>query len=101
MQAVLSIVVGHAAGIDFNIGAGLTTGAGIKDDSISIKLLGCGLIFGRKMGLSFFDNSFAVDFGKVLDGLRRDEQSENADLDAAKCVLKPLGDGMQGGVAGG
>ena len=82
-MATVSLIGGHASGVDFNVGAGLSTGGGIKDDSISIKVLGCGIIFGRKMGMSFFDNSIAVDFGKVLDSMRRDGEYEEADIDHA------------------
>ena len=100
-MATVSLIGGHSSGVDFNVGAGLSTGGGIKDDSISIKLLGCGIIFGRKMGMSFFDNSIAVDFGKVLDSMRRDGEHEEADLDQAAAagehhgVAKPSGTVMQ------
>ena len=49
---------------DFNLGAGVSTGAGIKDDSLDLKLAGCGVKVGRKVGISAFDNEIAVDFGR-------------------------------------
>ncbi len=35
---------------------GLSTGAAIRDGSLDAKALGCGLVLGRKLGLTLFDN---------------------------------------------
>ena len=51
--------------INYTLGLGVSTGAGLKDDSASVKLLGCGLTIGRKVGVSFFDSEIGVDLGKV------------------------------------
>ena len=48
------------------VGAGVSTGAGIKDDSLNLKLAGCGVKVGRKVGVSVFDNEIGVDFGKCV-----------------------------------
>jgi hypothetical protein len=45
------------SGVDLNVGAGVSTGGGLKDDSVSVKLLGCGVVVGRRIGISLFDNS--------------------------------------------
>ena len=37
---------------------------GIKDDSISMKVAGCGVQVGRKIGVSVLDNEVGVDLGK-------------------------------------
>ena len=55
--ASLSFMSSSKSGIDLNVGAGVSTGAGFKDDSVSVKLLGCGVVVGRKIGISLFDNS--------------------------------------------
>ena len=51
--------------MQYTLGVGVTTGAGIKDDSASIKVLGCGLTLGRKISVSFLDSEIGVDLGKV------------------------------------
>ena len=53
---------GSASIFDFNLGAGLSTGAGLKDESIELKLAGTGVTVGRKISISVFDNSFGIDF---------------------------------------
>ena len=50
-QAGVQLAEGAAGAVDFKAGLGITTGAGIKDDSISVKVLGIGMIFGRKCGI--------------------------------------------------
>ena len=52
--------------MDVNIGLGVSTGGGVKDDSFSIKALGTGFTIGRKLGLSFLDNEIALDLGKLF-----------------------------------
>jgi len=66
------IVLAHGGGdsedrnaVEYTLGVGVTTGAGIRDDSASIKVLGCGVTVGRKMSLSIFDSEIGVDLGKV------------------------------------
>ena len=55
--ASLSLISGSMSGVDLNVGAGVSTGGGLKDDSVSVKLLGCGVVVGRRIGISLFDNS--------------------------------------------
>ena len=55
--ASLSLMSSSMSGVDLNVGAGVSTGGGLKDDSVSVKLLGCGVVVGRKIGISLFDNS--------------------------------------------
>ena len=45
---------------DFHLGAGVSTGGGIKDDSLSLKAAGCGFKVGRKLGISVFDTMSSV-----------------------------------------
>ena len=70
-QAGVQLAEGAAGAVDFKAGLGITTGAGIKDDSASFKLFGCGISVGRKLGVSFFDNEIGVDLAKA-----RQEASE-------------------------
>lgn len=52
---------GSVSIFDFNLGAGLSTGGGIKDESIQLKVAGTGISVGRKMSISVLDNSFGID----------------------------------------
>ena len=56
----------EASAFDLNLGVGLDTGGGIKDDSLEVKALGCGVTVGRKVGISVFGASFGIDFGKLF-----------------------------------
>ena len=62
--AKVTLAGGDVSGVSYHVGAGLSTGAGIKDDAVQVKLAGCGFSVGRKVGVSVFDNELAVDFGK-------------------------------------
>ena len=92
--ASLSLMSSSMSGVDLNVGAGVSTGGGLKDDSVSVKLLGCGVVVGRRIGISLFDNSIGelapaalrhtqlvhtpqpappaavVDLGKIAEGAR-------------------------------
>ena len=63
-NAKVSLAGGNVSVFDFNLGVGVSTGVGIKDDSLNLKLAGCGIKLGRKVGISAFDNEFGVDFGR-------------------------------------
>ena len=67
-NAGVSLIGGSVSAFDFNLGAGVSTGGGIKDDSVSAKFLGTGVTLGRKVGISVFDNEISVDFGKLFGG---------------------------------
>ena len=64
--ASICLVGGQVSIFNFKLGAGVSTGAGIKDDSVSVKVLGCGVTVGRKVGISVFGSEFGVDFGKLF-----------------------------------
>ncbi len=64
-DAVAWLSTGQAGPVNFTIGFGLTTGAGIKDDSLTFKAAGCGFQFGRRVGLSFFGNELTFDFTRL------------------------------------
>ena len=57
---------GEVSVFNWHLGAGVSTGGGIKDDSVSMKVAGCGVQIGRKVGISVFDNELAIDFGKLF-----------------------------------
>lgn len=67
-QAGIRFSEGRAGAVEFRTGFGVTTGAGIKDDSLHLKVAGCGLNLGRKVGISILDNEIAFDLGKFLGG---------------------------------
>ena len=67
-NAGVSLIGGNVSAVDFNVGAGVSTGVGIQDDSVQAKVAGCGVSIGRKMGISVFDNSISLDLGKLVAG---------------------------------
>lgn len=69
-SAGVSLIGGNVSAFDFNLGAGVSTGGGIKDDSLSLKFLGTGVKVGRKVGISVFDNEISLDLGKLFGGWR-------------------------------
>ena len=52
--------------VSYRVGLGVTTGGGVKDDSVSLKALGTGIIFGRRIGVSFLDNEVNLDLFKAF-----------------------------------
>ena len=58
------------------LGFGFNTAAGVKENSIEAKVLGCGVLLGQKVGISVFDTEISVDFAKLFGG--GDEASEAA-----------------------
>lgn len=52
---------GSASIFDFNLGVGLSTGVGLKDESVELKVAGTGVTVGRKISISVLDNSFGID----------------------------------------
>ena len=65
VEAKLTLLGGSVSACDLNLGLGMTSVAGIKDDSLKLKALGTGFTFGRKVGVSIFDNEVSLDLGKI------------------------------------
>ena len=59
-----NLVNASASVFDLTLGVGVDTGVGIKDDSFTAEVLGCGITLGRKVGISVLGSSFGVDFGR-------------------------------------
>ena len=57
------------APVGYKAALGLSTGGGIKDDSISIKVLGTGISLGRNMSVSVLDSEVNADLKKGADEL--------------------------------
>lgn len=68
-NAKATLAAGDVGPLSYHAGVGVGTGAGIKDDSVTVKVAGCGVQVGRKVGVSVLGNSVGVDFGKVFGGL--------------------------------
>ena len=66
-DASLNLFKAQASVFDLNLGVGVETGLGLKDGSIDAHVLGCGITIGRKVGISAFGSSFAIDFGRFFD----------------------------------
>ncbi|KAF5001154.1 hypothetical protein FDECE_11051 [Fusarium decemcellulare] len=65
-EANVSLFKAEASIFDLNLGAGVDTGVGIKDDSLALNLAGCGIQIGRKVSISVFGSSFGIDFGRLF-----------------------------------
>ena len=63
-HAKLTLAGGNFSGVNYHLGIGVSTCAGVKDDSVYLRLFGCGFSVGQRIGLSVLDNEFALDFGK-------------------------------------
>merc|ERR1712038_500985 len=57
---------GNVSIFEGKLGAEASTGGGIKDDSLDVKVLGCGVTVGRKVGVQVAGTGFSVDFGKIF-----------------------------------
>ena len=64
--ANIRLVGGNVSIFHFDVGAGVSTGIGIKDDSISTEIAGTGVTVGRKCEISLFGSKVGVDFGKLF-----------------------------------
>ena len=64
--AKLTLAAGDVGGFHYHVGAGVGTGGGIKDDSLSLKVAGTGVQVGRKVGVSLFGTEVSYDFGKLF-----------------------------------
>ncbi|KAJ4163154.1 hypothetical protein NW754_014577 [Fusarium falciforme] len=65
-EANVSLFKAEASIFDLNLGVGVDTGVGIKDDSLDLHLAGCGIQIGRKVSISAFGSSFGIDFGRLF-----------------------------------
>ena len=63
-HAKLTLAGGNFSGVNYHLGMGVSTCAGVKDNSVYLRLFGCGFSVGRRIGLAVLDNEFALDFGK-------------------------------------
>lgn len=64
--AGISLIEADASIFKLKLGLGVDTGIGIKDDSIEVKLAGTGVTVGRVLSISVFNNSFGIDFGRLI-----------------------------------
>ena len=67
VHAGVALVDVKASLFDLKLGAGVDTGAGIKDQSLDVKVAGCGVSIGRRMGIAAFGSELAIDFGRLFD----------------------------------
>ena len=68
----VALIEGEVSVFDITLGYGISSGIGIEDDSTQVKLFGKGFSIGRKIGISVFDSSFALDLKNIFN----DEQWE-------------------------
>ncbi|KAJ7112713.1 hypothetical protein C8R44DRAFT_932637, partial [Mycena epipterygia] len=65
-DAAINLISGRASIFDATLGIGVSTGAGIRDDSIDLKAMGCGFTIGKRVGISFLGSSFEINFGRFF-----------------------------------
>ena len=61
----VTLAGGSVSIFDLQLALGLSTGGGIIDDSLALKLFGIGGSIGRKTKICVLDTCFGVDFGKL------------------------------------
>lgn len=64
--AGISLIEADASIFKLKLGLGVDTGIGIKDDSVEVKVAGVGGTIGRVVSISVFNNSFGIDFGRLI-----------------------------------
>ena len=64
--ANLELAGGSVSIFDLKLAAGVDTGIGIKDDSLTVEVLGTGLSVGRRLGVSVLGSEFAIDLVRVF-----------------------------------
>ena len=62
-EAKVVLAGGSVSIFNLQLGFGVSTSAGIVDDSVEVKVLGLGVSVGRKNEICVFDNCFGVDLG--------------------------------------
>lgn len=66
VDASVNLVVGTVSIFDAKLGFGVSSGFGIRDEAVEVKALGCGFTVGKRIGISIFDNSFEINFGRLF-----------------------------------
>lgn len=66
INTALNLTGGSVSIFDLQIGVGIDSGAGIKDDSITLKIAGTGIQVGRKISVSVLGSSFGADLGRLF-----------------------------------
>ena len=78
---------GKNAAVGYQTGAGLSTGAGIKNESVNLKLFGTGISLGRNMGISFLGSEVKADLINSARKLSLDQRSRTRK--SAKHLTEP------------
>ncbi|GLC33012.1 hypothetical protein PLESTB_000380600 [Pleodorina starrii] len=65
VNAGVHLVDADVGAFRLKLGAGVSTGAQMKDNSVEAKVAGCGVTLGQKIGVSVFDNEFSIDLKKL------------------------------------
>ncbi|KAJ7201212.1 hypothetical protein C8J57DRAFT_979651, partial [Mycena rebaudengoi] len=66
VNAALNLVSGKVSVFDVTLGVGLATGAGVRDEAAEVKVLGCGITVGKRVGISVFGSSVEINFGRFF-----------------------------------
>ena len=55
-----------AGPVNLHLGAGVSTGAKVEGGTADVKLAGCGVKVGKKIGVSIFDNEVSIDTAALV-----------------------------------
>ncbi|KAJ7023195.1 hypothetical protein C8F04DRAFT_1306148 [Mycena alexandri] len=66
IDAALNLVSGQVSVFNATLGLGLASGAGIRDEAVEVKLLGCGITVGKRVGISVAGSSVEINFGRFF-----------------------------------
>ncbi len=68
VKARLTMTDAKAGPVNLHLGIGVSTGAKVEEGTLTAKLAGDGIIVGKRIGISVYDNEFSIDtlalFGK-------------------------------------
>ncbi|CAK1365377.1 hypothetical protein CB0940_08955 [Cercospora beticola] len=64
--ASIDLIQAEASIFDLTLGLGVESGIGVLDETAEIEFLGCGILIGRKVGISVFGNVFDVNLGRLF-----------------------------------
>ena len=60
------LIQAEASIFDLTLGIGVETGIGVKDETFEVELAGCGIMIGRRVGISVFGNEFSINLGRLF-----------------------------------
>lgn len=66
VEAGVHVMKAQLGPVDMDVGVGVDTGVGVKDHSLSAKVLGVGFSIGKETSVSVFGSKIGVNFGRCV-----------------------------------